>query len=151
MVPLAGSGGAVYAGFTTPWAEVIQVSVGKEPEVFLVHKHVLDKISFFKACLQAKMEEGVSGVVKIPEDCPATFRLLVHYGYTGMLHPNLNLLETARKAAIDPVYKAPAYEKLDALIKLYITAKKFGWEQLQNRVIDEIQTSLKHISFGPLT
>ena len=113
----------------------------------IIHKHILGKIPFFRACLENPFRESGRGEIEMPEEDPKIMTYLIYYAYHSQLNPDLDLLKIARLAAGNRVYTGFAQRKLGRLIRLCILAHKFGMEALENLIGDVIRCSSEFVLF----
>lgn len=129
----------------SPWQHITTVLVGPHETKFIVHKHILCQVPFFEVCLNSNMWEAKENVVKLPEDTPAGFDLVVKWLYKGCF--GLDLGPELRKHAVSSVvgpgeFKSAANAIVrSAMVDAYVMADKFCMEELKNFAIDRIHES----------
>ncbi len=67
---------------------MIQVLVGKDGKETKFHVHqnlLINRSAFFKNALSNGWKEAEDRLVKLPEDKPETFKIYIHFTYTGHL------------------------------------------------------------------
>ncbi|KAL8727947.1 MAG: hypothetical protein Q9166_005712 [cf. Caloplaca sp. 2 TL-2023] len=64
---------------------IVGVLVGQENERFQLHKALLCRYPFFQAAFEGDFRES-EGLLRLPEQDPAIFRIFVHWLYTGQIH-----------------------------------------------------------------
>ena len=79
--------------------DIVKISVGPKEQPFAVHKHVLDTIPFFRACLNSPFQESMTKTVQMPEDDAKAFNEITQYAYSG--HLSSNLILTPRFVNLD--------------------------------------------------
>ena len=89
---------------------------------FTVHNSFLIKVSWFDTCLRQPMEEGLSNVIKLPEDNPKVIEDFLGFLYLGR-----------------PVVEkySPTLSGCYSLLNLYRLADRFDYEEVQNAVMDQ--------------
>ena len=110
------------------WTDVVKVVVGTEKQAFVVHRHILQQIPFFEACLRSSCKESQLGVVELSQGSPGLFDTVVRFAYTGTL-----TLKKREDYKTNPA-TAGRYDRF--LTKLYCFANFLMVEKLSNAVID---------------
>lgn len=125
---------------TPQWGSVTRILVGRGEEPFIVHAHILRKIPFFRACLDADMKEKHENIVRMPEDNAITFAGIVHWVYHNELPFNIHQI---REDEIEDQIEAPLGRvfklKLLQVFDLYFLARKLMVEDLQNHIVDVVR------------
>lgn len=138
--------GKKHAEVDTDWGKVITVLVGANERQFLIHTHMLRRVPFFRACLDAPMKESQEGLVRLPEDNPEAFAELAYWIYHGKLEQDLGSMADA---ALKQPSNTPL--KTDVIIvrlKTHLLAKKMLVEELQNYVADSLLVVYKLLTPG---
>ena len=113
--------------------------VGTEQTEFLVHKAVLTKSSdVFKSCCNGEWKEAKDKVIKLPEVAEETFKIYLHWLYTGTLIVNetVKLEDMQNKDVGIRQDTSRAYHC--ALVDLAIFADGHGDMAFQNDVINAL-------------
>ena len=106
----------------------MKVVVGEEKQAFVVHRHILQQIPFFEACLRSRCKETQYGIVELSQSSPGLFDVVVKFAYTG------NLTLKKREDYKTNAATAGRYDRF--LTKLYCFANFLMMETLSNAVID---------------
>lgn len=128
------------------FGQITTVLVGPNEESFVVHSAFLRQIPFFQKCLKVGMRETVENIIRLPEDHPAAFTQLVHWLYTK--HFEFDLIQDMHDWGRDDatplhaLFPADIRAKLSSVIQVYIMARKFCSEALQNYATDCLRISL---------
>ena len=117
-----------------PTADIVQLIVGEarsdvETKTWAAHKSVLTRIPYFQRCLQHDFRERQSGEVRLPEDSPEVIRHILHYVYSR------EVIQLTWDCKVSH-REAEERDRLYIVVEVYITADKFGMEDLQNAIVD---------------
>lgn len=82
-----------------------------------------------------------------PTEEPEIFQHIIHFTYHNELEDGYDLHAAGEKAKKDPSLVHNAKSIFNDLVSIYILAKKFGIERLQNVVSDNIRGGLEHFIF----
>ena len=69
--------------------QTIKLVVGPDKTPDIAHRYFLHTIAFFKACLNAPMQESMNENVNLPEDHPEDVAEILRYAYTQRYDQNL--------------------------------------------------------------
>ena len=117
-----------------PTADIVQLIVGEaradvQTKTWAAHKSVLTRIPYFQRCLQHSFREQQEGEIHLPEDNPEVIRHILHYVYSReVIHLTWDPRVSHREAE--------ERDRLYLTVEVYITADKFGMEDLQNEIVD---------------
>jgi hypothetical protein len=105
------------------YCDTITILVGESEEKFLVHTQHLRKIDWFRKCLDAGMEGSQSKTIRLPEESPEAFRIVVQWIYRADLGKN-NLERLVQT------------ECHSLIIRIYGLACKYLMTEIQNAIVD---------------
>ena len=109
--------------------------MGEADQKFLFHRDMLsDMAPFFKAALESGFKEAEEALITMPEDTTSTIELFRLWAYGGII------LDTNEDIEAVP---------WDHLIRLYIFADRYDLPDLQNAVMDAINTKVNDTSIIP--
>jgi hypothetical protein len=133
------------------FVQLTDVLVGPDEERFTVHTDFLRQLPFFRNCLRVGMRESQENIVRLPEDNPYAFSQLVHWLYTRQFEFNFvqDVSDFHNDDDTHGRFPEPLQAKQDAIINVYLMAKKFCAEELQNYVIDCLRISLEDCLWEP--
>lgn len=124
------------------WSKMTVVLVGPEEARFSLHTHILRKVPFFRACLEAPMIESQQGVIRLPEDYPNVFMRFSRFMYHDDFDVDLESLETYACAwRYEALHLNPAAVGLE---EVFHFAKKVMAEEVQNQVLER-STKILHL------
>ncbi|KAI8939493.1 hypothetical protein NX059_003264 [Plenodomus lindquistii] len=109
----------------------IQVLVGKDgkEQFFDVHEELItSRSAFFKAAMSGNWQESKERCVKLPEDDAPTFKLYLHFLYTG----KIAITSEALDARIE------ARDHIRTIARLYILAEKLQDVITRNATVEEM-------------
>jgi hypothetical protein len=104
--------------------------VGPDKRPYLIHRHVLDRIPFFEACLRSSCKEAESGVVELPKASPEAFEMVLECALSGHLE-----IEKP-DGYLTSIDASRAYTF--TLVKTYSLATFLQMEHLANAVMDMV-------------
>ena len=140
------------------WSTFTTVLVGPSEAQFIVHTHVLRRITWFVKCLDGGMKETQENIIRLPEDSPLVFSQFVRWLHSGQLDFDLVELSTdlnrdneSEDNQTPPDDKGEAvqidrrkfHEGLEIMVGIYLLAQKFDVEELQNFAVNNIQKALE--------
>lgn len=110
---------------------LVKIWVGSPSTEFTVHENVLkaSETQFFQAVFSNGFKETETGILELPEDDPATFRLLLQWVYGSA-------------TGFSDCEKKHFFSKLDypSMLKLYATASKYMMNNLHDAIITDFWT-----------
>ncbi|KAI1612390.1 hypothetical protein EDD36DRAFT_495718 [Exophiala viscosa] len=111
-----------FENFTT--SEIVTVYVGHKRKRFFLHRELIcERSPFMEKCLKKdRFDEGYKNELYLPEDDPKAFSIVVEWIYRSKL----------------PARTEPTFD-LGDLSASYCMADKFGMEELQNSIMDNIR------------
>ena len=125
------------------WTNLIKICVGHDEQDFEVHKHILDEIPFFRACLNSPFQESVNKTVQMPEDSAKALAEVVRYAYSGRLSSDLTLTPMDFASKDTALQWPKKMSQLSLALSTYTLARKLGIEDFSNKIIDKIDTFKK--------
>ncbi|KIX07641.1 uncharacterized protein Z518_02294 [Rhinocladiella mackenziei CBS 650.93] len=113
-----------FENFTT--SEIVTVYVGVKRKRFFLHRElVCQRSPFMEKCLKkGHFDEGYKNELYLPEDDPKAFSIVVDWIYRSRL----------------PSRTEPSFDVSD-MSAAYCMADKFGMEELQNNIIDNVRAN----------
>lgn len=112
---------------------MVTIEVGPEAKLFFMHKAILVRNRFFAACLKGnRFQEGISNLVKLPEDDPNAMSAIFRFLYTGLLFDE----------SIDDDERPYWMKTTSCLINLYVTADKYFINEMRQEIVDVYRARL---------
>jgi hypothetical protein len=108
------------SSFTT--SPIVKVIVGEERKIYHFHEALLvEKSSFFEACLSSGMIEQQNDEIVLPEDPCTGFNIIAHWIYYGEFKT------------------IPHNFELLPLLEAWVMADKYSLSDLQNDIIEQLK------------
>ena len=120
----------------------IKILVGPEEDRFLAPRSLLEKVPFFRACLDADMQESESGVIKLPDDDYQAFVEVMDWMYHHRLGDPLSMrvVNGAPPKSNDfSNFYVLRHPDIALAAKTYNLGRKLGMEELPNKIMDELR------------
>ncbi|KAK4938667.1 hypothetical protein LTR10_020935 [Elasticomyces elasticus] len=113
-------------------SNIVTVIVGKDQVAYGIHETVLkSRCPFFEKCLSAGMKEELEKTVRLPEERPCAFNVLVQWMYTDRITEEFLLPEH------DYITE---FVVNGTLTHAYVLADKFCMPELQDTIIERIRS-----------
>ena len=77
--------------------DVVSLVAGPEKRVFAVHRAIIEKSTFFMACLDHSFKESQTKTIQLPEDAPEVMTHVIDHLYGATLE--LQLSSQGKRAA----------------------------------------------------
>ena len=117
--------------------DIIDIIVGNA-DPMRVQKHFLCQVPFFAKCLQPGFTEHEERTIRLPEDDPEEVEQLLKHAVSGG--------EALKKELVQDIQTSYFDRRRDIFaVKLYILANKFGYEDMQNSVVDALRQSYNEV------
>ncbi|KAG8631931.1 hypothetical protein KVT40_001071 [Elsinoe batatas] len=122
------------------YQHVVTIHVGDQATPFLVHAHILRKVSpFFEAALSSRWNASEQIPVELPEDDSQIFNAFVGWSYSGRIEGKLSsaIPPAARQDGVTDLPEAKADpDVMHSWVELYRFADKIQAIKLKNDIID---------------